>query len=100
MPANPQVTLTSSKIKPLDPLRAETIAVRLPAGVTLPAGQVLEEVNTAAANRRIRALLGTCAGFQHGVVEFARNACGIRAAEHAEYGEPDGGLFVINELAC
>lgn len=50
MPVNPQVTFTSSKIKPLDWERARTIAVRLPAGVTYAAGQVLEEVSTAQQN--------------------------------------------------
>jgi len=50
MPVNPQLTLTSSKIKPLDWDKARTIAVRLPAGVSYVAGQVLEEVNAAAAN--------------------------------------------------
>lgn len=50
MPANPQVQLTSSKIKPIDPEQATTRAVRLPAGVTYSAGQVLEELATAAQN--------------------------------------------------
>src|SRR5581483_7837389 len=50
MPVNPQLTLNSSKIKPLDWDKARTIAVRLPAGVSYVAGQVLEEVNAAAAN--------------------------------------------------
>jgi CTP synthase (UTP-ammonia lyase) len=45
--------------------------------------------------------IGTCAGFQHGVVEVARNACGIERAHHAEYGaaQPDAPLF-IDELLC
>jgi len=42
--------------------------------------------------------LGTCAGFQHAVVEFARNVLGHREAAHAEYGR-DGELF-IDELLC
>src|SRR6516225_4641887 len=50
MPLNPQVTFTSSKIRPLNPEQARTISVRLPAGVTYSAGQVLEEVNIAAQN--------------------------------------------------
>lgn len=50
MPANPQVQLTSSKIKPIDPEQATTRAVRLPPGVNYSAGQILEEVATAAAN--------------------------------------------------
>lgn len=48
MPHNPQRVLTSSKVRPLDPERAETVAVRLPAGINYAAGQVLEEVTGAA----------------------------------------------------
>ena len=29
-------------------------------------------------------VLGTCAGFQHAVLEFARNVLGIKDAMHAE----------------
>jgi CTP synthase (UTP-ammonia lyase) len=42
--------------------------------------------------------IGTCAGLQHAVVEFARNVLGHPAAAHAEYGR-DGELF-IDELLC
>jgi CTP synthase (UTP-ammonia lyase) len=42
--------------------------------------------------------IGTCAGFQHAVVEFARSVLGHRTAGHAEYGE-SGELF-IDELLC
>jgi CTP synthase (UTP-ammonia lyase) len=45
--------------------------------------------------------LGTCAGFQHGVIEFARNVLGRRDAAHAEYDGPDGdGELFIDELLC
>ena len=30
--------------------------------------------------------LGTCGGFQHAILEFARNLAGIDDADHAEYG--------------
>ena len=44
--------------------------------------------------------LGTCAGFQHGVIECARNELGIADARHAEY-EPDAsGPLFIDELLC
>jgi CTP synthase (UTP-ammonia lyase) len=43
--------------------------------------------------------IGTCAGFQHMVIEFARNVAGLGNADHAEYGR-DGDLLVIDELAC
>jgi CTP synthase (UTP-ammonia lyase) len=45
--------------------------------------------------------LGTCAGFQHGVIEFARTVLGRESAAHAEYGDApaDAELF-IDELLC
>ena len=45
-------------------------------------------------------ILGTCGGFQHMLVEFARNVAGMpAAAPHAET-EPDAGLHVVSALAC
>jgi CTP synthase (UTP-ammonia lyase) len=43
--------------------------------------------------------LGTCGGFQHAVIEFARNACGISQAGHAE-SDPAESALVITALAC
>lgn len=48
-----------------------------------------------------RPFLGTCAGFQHGVIEFARDVVGIADAHHAEYeGAPPTSPLVIDELLC
>jgi CTP synthase (UTP-ammonia lyase) len=44
-------------------------------------------------------LLGTCGGFQHIVIEYARNVLKINDAEHAEY-DPYASKLVINKLAC
>ncbi|BEL09071.1 CTP synthase [Actinoplanes sichuanensis] len=46
--------------------------------------------------------LGTCGGFQHAMLEFARNECGFLAASHSEYaeGEEEGTDSLIVELAC
>jgi len=44
-------------------------------------------------------LLGTCAGFQHLVIEFARNVLGITGANHAEYDLEADDLFVT-PLSC
>lgn len=44
-------------------------------------------------------LLGTCGGFQHLVVEYARNVLGVRDAEHAE-SSPDATSQVITPLTC
>lgn len=43
--------------------------------------------------------LGTCAGFQHAVIEFARNVLGFADAQHAEY-DADASLLFVNELSC
>lgn len=43
--------------------------------------------------------LGTCGGFQHMVLEFARNVLGFCDAAHAEY-DPYASRLFINELAC
>jgi CTP synthase (UTP-ammonia lyase) len=48
-----------------------------------------------------RPFLGTCAGFQHGVIEFARNVLGAERAHHAEWGpRPTAAPLFIDELLC
>jgi len=44
-------------------------------------------------------LLGTCGGFQHVIIEIARNVLGIEDAEHAEY-DPYSSKLFISELSC
>jgi CTP synthase (UTP-ammonia lyase) len=51
------------------------------------------------ARERQLPFLGTCAGFQHGVIEVARHVAGIRDAQHAEYGAT-GAPLIIDELLC
>jgi CTP synthase (UTP-ammonia lyase) len=48
-----------------------------------------------------RPFIGTCAGFQHGVIETARHVAGIAGAAHAEYDDiaADAHLF-IDKLPC
>jgi CTP synthase (UTP-ammonia lyase) len=43
--------------------------------------------------------LGTCGGFQHAMLEFARNVCGLASASHDEYGSAGGDGFIV-ELSC
>ncbi len=43
--------------------------------------------------------LGTCAGFQHAILEYARNGLGLAEAAHAET-DPDAAMTVIGRLAC
>jgi CTP synthase (UTP-ammonia lyase) len=46
-----------------------------------------------------RPFLGTCGGFQHAVIEYARNVLGWANAAHAEIA-PDASRPVIAPLAC
>lgn len=51
------------------------------------------------ARLNLRPFLGTCGGFQHAVIEYARNVLGWADAEHAETA-PDAERQVITALAC
>jgi CTP synthase (UTP-ammonia lyase) len=51
------------------------------------------------AREQARPFLGTCGGFQHAVLEYARSVLGWADAEHAETA-PDAGLLVVTPLAC
>ena len=42
---------------------------------------------------------GTCGGFQHMVLEFARNGLGISDARHAEY-DPYASRLIVSRLDC
>ncbi|GAA2145460.1 CTP synthase C-terminal region-related (seleno)protein [Actinomadura napierensis] len=69
----------------------------------LPGSPYRSEAGALAAIRSAREggipLLGTCGGFQHMVLEYARNVCGIAGARHAE-NEAAGDDAVIMPLAC
>ncbi len=43
--------------------------------------------------------LGTCGGFQHMVIEYARNVLGLAGADHAE-SNPDASTLLIAPLLC
>lgn len=43
--------------------------------------------------------LGTCGGFQHVVIEYARNVMGVKDAEHAEE-HPNAQRLFITPLSC
>src|SRR5205814_301874 len=46
-----------------------------------------------------RPFLGTCGGFQHALIEFARHVAGLTAADHAET-NPAAETLVVAPLAC
>jgi len=43
--------------------------------------------------------LGTCGGFQHALIEYARNVLGMSGADHAET-NPEAADLIIAPLAC
>ena len=43
--------------------------------------------------------LGTCAGFQHALIEYARNVLGMKDADHME-SNPRAGQAIIAPLSC
>ena len=51
------------------------------------------------AREKSRPFLGTCGGFQHAIVEYARTVLGWSDAEHAETA-PEASRPVITPLAC
>ncbi|KJS58370.1 hypothetical protein [Streptomyces rubellomurinus] len=69
----------------------------------LPGSPYRSEAGALAAVRTARErgipFLGTCAGFQHAVLEFAHNVCGLAEAVHGEE-HPDRPEQVIAPLAC
>jgi CTP synthase (UTP-ammonia lyase) len=44
-------------------------------------------------------LLATCGGFQHLIIEYARNVLGFADAQHAEY-DPNASRLFIHRLEC
>jgi CTP synthase (UTP-ammonia lyase) len=75
------------------------------AGIWLvPGSPYASEAGAVAAVRTAREgripFLGTCGGFQHAMLEFARDVCGMPEARHAENGAGAGSDALITELAC
>lgn len=69
----------------------------------IPASPYRQMAGALAAIRHARTTqlpyLGTCAGFQHAVVEYARNVLDLPDADHAET-NPEGSTLVIAALSC
>lgn len=72
----------------------------------LPGSPYRSEAGALAAVRAAREggipFLGTCGGFQHALLEFARHVCGLASARHAENqpGGPADDDVLIGPLAC
>ncbi|MEU6867154.1 hypothetical protein ABZ924_28570 [Streptomyces sp. NPDC046876] len=69
----------------------------------LPGSPYASEAGALAAIRVAREegipFLGTCGGFQHTLLEYARSVCGLTGVAHAE-NDPDGEDLLIAPLAC
>jgi CTP synthase (UTP-ammonia lyase) len=69
----------------------------------LPGSPYRSLANTLAVIRHARErgipCIGTCGGFQHMILEYARNGLGIRDAQHAEY-DPSASDLFITQLEC
>jgi CTP synthase (UTP-ammonia lyase) len=69
----------------------------------LPGSPYRSEAGVLSAIRTARVegipFLGTCGGFQHALLEYARNVCGLANAAHAET-DPDAEDLLIEPLAC
>lgn len=52
-----------------------------------------------AARERSLPFLGTCGGFQHALLEYARDVCGLTSVAHGE-NDPGAPDLVITPLAC
>ena len=51
------------------------------------------------AREQRRPFLGTCGGFQHALIEYARNVLGFTEADHAE-SNPDSSMPLMTNLVC
>ncbi|MFD3497249.1 hypothetical protein ACFWWT_00925 [Streptomyces sp. NPDC058676] len=69
----------------------------------VPGSPYRSETGVLAAIRTARVagipFLGTCGGFQHALLEYARDVCGLTRVAHAE-NDPDADDFLIEPLAC
>ncbi len=69
----------------------------------VPGSPYRSEAGAVAAARTARErnipFLGTCGGFQHALLEYARNVCGLTSAGHTEDASAGGDPFIV-PLAC
>jgi CTP synthase (UTP-ammonia lyase) len=88
---------TSSIANPSEQLREFDGIWCVPASPYANTAGALEAIRYA--REQNRPFLGTCGGFQHAILEYGRNVCGVEKAEHAE-NNPGAGVPLISLLAC
>jgi CTP synthase (UTP-ammonia lyase) len=89
--------LHSTSIEPSTDLRGFDGIWALPGSPYANTAGVLHAITTARTHDI--PFLGTCAGFQHLLLEFARNVCGLSDIEHGE-AEPGSPHLLLIPLAC
>jgi CTP synthase (UTP-ammonia lyase) len=89
---------TSNLTAPIDDKLAEFVGIWcVPGSPYAHADGALEVIRFARESGR--PFLGTCGGFQHALLEYARHVLGQRDAEHAE-DAPDATKLLISRLSC
>jgi len=88
---------TTSLRDPVRDLSGYTALWVVPASPYANTDGVLAAIRWARETRR--PILGSCGGFQHQLIEFARQCAGIDEADHAET-NPAGDALVVARLAC
>jgi CTP synthase (UTP-ammonia lyase) len=88
--------ISTATIKEADILQAHGLWIA-PGSPYRDLSRVLQAIRLAREN--LVPCLGTCGGFQHMVLEFARNVLGFADAKHAEY-DPHASRLFISPLSC
>ena len=88
---------TSELVRPAEQLARFTGIWLVPASPYANTAGALDAIRFA--RESWRPFLGTCGGFQHALLEFARNVLGQREAEHAEM-NPGAEMALLSPLAC
>lgn len=89
---------TSTLAPPVGPKLSDAAGIWcVPASPYANAGGALAAIRFARESGR--PFLGTCGGFQHAVIEYARNVLGLHAADHAETA-PNADVPLIARLSC
>lgn len=88
--------ISTATIKEADILQAHGLWVA-PGSPYKDLSRALQAIRLAREN--LVPCLGTCGGFQHMILEFARDVLGFTDATHAEY-DPNASRLLISPLSC
>lgn len=102
--------LSAPGAEPIEPYWVASTAIESPEdvagfdGIWIVPGSPYESMDGVLAAIRVARsaqipLLGTCGGFQHILLEFARNVCGLSRVAHAEI-DPGAEELLLVPLAC